>query len=254
VRIRTEERAVALIKTQQDAFARAFPDGASWNGTSDCATQRATAPSQSTPASPGPQPDNADLDCLPQSLLLNAFLPSAASLKGMRLLVANHNGEILAAAGIRSQARVGVLLPRSMARPGTHALVEYEDRTGTRLVGVRAPIEKTNWLLVAETDYLDVYAPALTTMSQIFIVDVCIILLFSVLATKVTLAIMEPIEALSLGARKISDGHTHYRIPTPTYRHDELGLLINTFNDMMEKIHNSQLEIESDRSRLAEKE
>jgi len=64
---------------------------------------------------------------------------------------------------------------------------------------------------------------------------------------------MAPIEALSLGARKISEGQTDYQIPAPANSDDELGLLTQTFNDMMAKLRSSQLEIEHDRIRLAEK-
>ena len=256
VRTRTEERAFTLIEAQRADFAHAFPNGPSRDGKSDCGTNDVGSPSDHAPTSHGADAEAGNLDCIPQSLLLGALQPSAANLDGMRMLVANRDGKILAAAGVRSQARVGSFVPESMVRPtdpSAHALVRYEDHDGTGMVGVRAPLARTNWVLVAETEYLDAYAPALTTMSQIFIVDVCIILLFSVLATKVTLAIMEPIEALSLAARKVSEGHTHYQIPTPANRHDELGLLIHTFNDMMEKVHSSQIEIHRDRSRLAEK-
>jgi diguanylate cyclase (GGDEF)-like protein len=256
VRTRTEERAFAVIGAQRANFARVFPDGSALEGASDCGSENVDLQPDLARAAVGSEPGKGDQDCLPHSTLLSALQPSAASLDGMRLLVANQTGKIIAAAGVRSQARVGHSLPASLARPNdpsADALVRYEDQTGNRLVGVRAPLAGTNWLLVAETEYLEAYAPALTTMSQIFIVDVCIILLFSVLATKITLAIREPIEALSLAARKVGDGHFHYQIPTPANRHDELGLLIHTFNDMMEKIRSSQIEIQRDRSRLAEK-
>ena len=88
---------------------------------------------------------------------------------------------------------------------------------------------------------------------KIFIVDVCIILLFSVLAFKITLAIMKPIEALSAGAQRIAEGQVDYQIPVPANNDDELGLLTRTFNDMMAKLRSNQLEIEQDRVRLGEK-
>jgi diguanylate cyclase (GGDEF)-like protein len=249
VRSRTEDRAFALIKAEREAFERAFPLE---SGISGCATAEVDESASANPASP----TGGGLDCLAQSQLLSAFQPSPASLNGMRLLVVDAHGEVLSAAGVGSHARVGATLPASVIGPADSnaaKLIEYEDASGTRLVGVGVALERTRWFLVVETEYLTAYAPALTTTSQIFIIDVCIILLFSVLASKVTLAIMEPIEALSHGARKISEGHTHYQIPMPAIRHDELGLLIRTFNDMMEKVRSSQIEIERDRSRLAEK-
>ena len=78
-------------------------------------------------------------------------------------------------------------------------------------------------------------------------------ILFSVLAYKVTAAIMQPIHALSIGAQRILDGHIDHQIPLPAIHDDELGLLTRTFNAMMQKLHSNQIEIERDRIRLAEK-
>jgi diguanylate cyclase (GGDEF)-like protein len=107
--------------------------------------------------------------------------------------------------------------------------------------------------LIAESEYDRAFAPAIAITNQIFIVDVCIILLFSVLAYKITRAIMQPIEALSQGARRIASGQVDYQIPLPANNDDELGLLTRAFNSMMGKLRSNQLEIEQDRIRLAEK-
>ena len=105
-------------------------------------------------------------------------------------------------------------------------------------------------MLPAETR---AFAPAIAITRTIFIVDVCVILLFSVLAYKVTVAIMQPIHALSSGAQRILDGHIDHQIPPPAIHDDELGLLTHTFNEMMRKLRSNQVEIERDRVRLAEK-
>jgi diguanylate cyclase (GGDEF)-like protein len=137
--------------------------------------------------------------------------------------------------------------------PSDGRLADYKDVSGTRMVGAIAPLGRTGWYLTAETEHARAFAPAIAITNQIFIVDVCIILLFSVLAYKITVAIMQPIEALSLGALRISSGHVDYQIPLPANNDDELGLLTRTFNDMMGKLRSNQLEIEQDRLRLAEK-
>ena len=73
------------------------------------------------------------------------------------------------------------------------------------------------------------------------------------LAFKITLAIMQPIEALSEGAKRIAAGDIAHQIPSPANDDDELGLLTRTFNDMMRKLRSNQEEIEEDRIRLEEK-
>jgi len=192
--------------------------------------------------------------CLSHSTLIRILDPSASDLIGMRLLVADENGRISNAAGVRADARLGSQLPMSqILYPKSGTLIDYDDHLGNRLVGAISPIGRTGWVLVVETEHAHAFAPAIAITNQIFIVDVCIILLFSVLAYKITLAIMQPIEALSQGAQRIAEGEVHYQIPLPANNDDELGLLTRAFNGMMEKLRNSQLEIEQDRLRLAEK-
>ena len=192
--------------------------------------------------------------CLSQATLFKLLDPSASDLVGMRLLVADENGRITNVAGVRANARLGTRLPvTQILYPHGGTLLDYDDPLGNRLVGAISPIAHTGWILGVETDYARAFAPAIAITNQIFIVDVCIILLFSVLAYKITLAIMQPIEALSQGAQRIAEGQVDYQIPLPANNDDELGLLTRAFNEMMEKLRNSQIEIEQDRIRLAEK-
>jgi diguanylate cyclase (GGDEF)-like protein len=191
--------------------------------------------------------------CLSNGALYSFLQPTAGDLRGMRMLVADSMGRVVAAAGIRADARKLAQLPMAeMLYPSRGILANYEDADGRRLIGALAPLDRTGWFLVAEAEHARAFAPAIAITNQIFIVDICIILLFSVLAYKITLAIMQPIEALSQGAQRIAAGHVDYEIPQPA-NDDELGLLTRTFNGMMGKLRSNQLEIEQDRFRLAEK-
>lgn len=191
--------------------------------------------------------------CLSREALDPALQPAANDFRGMRLLVAHADGRIAAAGGVRSDARVGQSLPMGVLfDPPDGVLARFDDAAGNAMVGALAPLGRSGWYLVAETEHARAFAPAIEITKQIFIVDVCIILLFSVLAYKITLAIMQPIEALSRGAQRIAEGHVDYEIPMPA-NDDELSLLTRTFNGMMRKLRSNQLEIETDRIRLAEK-
>lgn len=191
--------------------------------------------------------------CLSQSALEQILNPSAGDLAGMRILVADETGRVAATAGVRADARLGTMLPISEFRYArTGRLLDYEDADGHRLVASLSPIARTGWIVVVETDYGRALGSAIAITNQIFIVDVCLILLFSILAYKITLAIMQPIEALSIGAQRIAGGQVDYQIPLPPNSNDEFGLLTRVFNGMMEKLRSSQLEIEQDRFRLAE--
>ncbi len=192
--------------------------------------------------------------CLADASIARLLHGARNDLDVMRLLLADADGRITAAAGVGSDARLDDLLPldRLMYR-GKQNLEDYEDDNGTRLLGAITPLARSTSVLVIETVHARAFAPAIAITKQIFIVDVCVILLFSVLAFKITQAIMKPIEALSQGAQRIADGQVDYYIPLPANNDDELGLLTRTFNEMMEKIRNGQVSIEQDRLRLAEK-
>jgi diguanylate cyclase (GGDEF)-like protein len=192
--------------------------------------------------------------CLSGPTLVGMLHPSGEDVGAMRMLIVDAKGRIANVAGVRADTRLGSKLPLAdLLAPHTPTLTDYYDRDGNRLVGVIAPLSETGWHLAIEMEHSRAFAAATAVTKQIFIVDVCIVLLFSVLAYKITLAIMQPIEALSQGALRITEGQVNYQIPIPANNDDELGLLTRTFNDMMEKLRNNQLEIERDRVRLGEK-
>jgi diguanylate cyclase (GGDEF)-like protein len=192
--------------------------------------------------------------CLDTQTLHEFLQPPVGDFRGLRMMLSDASGRVHAASGARAETRIGAELPMaSLLYPGSQQLADYADEVGNRLVGSIAPLRRTGWYLVAEAEHAQAFAPAIAITNQIFIVDVCIILLFSVLAYKITLAIMQPIEALSEGAKRIAAGQVDHQIPLPANNDDELGLLTRTFNDMMRKLRSNQLEIEEDRIRLAEK-
>jgi diguanylate cyclase (GGDEF)-like protein len=192
--------------------------------------------------------------CLSRSKLVGLLHPTSEDVRGIRMLVSGAGGYVASAAGVRAETRVGARLPMaSLLYPRDGSLADYMDPAGVPMVGAIASLGRSGWYLTGEIEHARAFAPAIAITNQIFIVDVCIILLFSVLAYKITVAIMQPIEALSLGAQRISSGHVDYQIPLPANNDDELGLLTRTFNDMMSKLRSNQLEIEQDRFRLAEK-
>jgi HAMP domain-containing protein len=95
--------------------------------------------------------------------------------------------------------------------------------------------------VVVETPFDVAFAPVVSMVERIVVIDVCIILLFSLLAWKITTAILRPIENLSDGARRIAAGQLDHEIPEPA-KQDELGLLTRTFNDMMRARHHAEIE------------
>jgi diguanylate cyclase (GGDEF)-like protein len=88
------------------------------------------------------------------------------------------------------------------------------------------------------------FAPMLSIVTRILLIDLGIILFFSALAYRVTAKMVRPIENLSESARRIAQGQIDIEIPEPDTR-DEIGLLTHTFNDMMRQLRHNQEEIET---------
>ena len=130
------------------------------------------------------------------------------------------------------------------APPPGRAVSDYQKPGGERVIGAARPLAGLDWTLVAEEPFDQAFEPVLSVVTRIFITDILIVLLFSFLAYKITAAIVQPIEALSDGARRVSRGELELEIPV-TRGHDEIGLLTRTFNDMTRKLRKNQVEIEA---------
>lgn len=128
---------------------------------------------------------------------------------------------------------------------------EYDAPDGTGMLGAMRKVGDTGLHLIVEAPARVVFSPLVSMMIRVLLFDAVIILLFSLLALRITRAIMQPIHALSESAARISRGEVDHEIPVPRTR-DEIGLLTRSFNEMMRKLRRSQEEIEHDKLRLTE--
>jgi diguanylate cyclase (GGDEF)-like protein len=140
-------------------------------------------------------------------------------------------------------------VPLERLRQSTSNVREYTNGDGHHVLGSARSLAHLDWWVVVEAPFDQVFAPVLSVVTRIFLSDLAIILLFSFLAYKITAAIMQPIEALSEGATRISQGDIEHEIPTPQ-SNDEIGLLTRTFNAMMHKLRENKQEIEQEKSKL----
>jgi diguanylate cyclase (GGDEF)-like protein len=144
--------------------------------------------------------------------------------------------------------RAGATLPRAgpFPEPDTGTTI-YRNASGHFVVGTAHAIG--SWRLVLEQPFQDAFEPVFSVVTRVFVIDLCIILLFSFLAYQITAAVVRPIEALSEGARRISQGRLGIEIPEPPSQ-DEVGLLTRTFNDMTRKLMRTQGEIHDANAKL----
>jgi diguanylate cyclase (GGDEF)-like protein len=169
--------------------------------------------------------------------------------EGMRAIVVNAAGEAVAS---NDPAVLGSNYQWLVAAEEAHAVVGgYEGYDGVQMVGGRLAVDRLGWTLVVEEPYSQAFAPVLSSISKIALIDLAIILLFGLGAYRIAVSIVRPIEALSDGARRMAEGEEHVVIPE-NGAGDEMGLLIRTFNTMTTGLANKARELEQSRRQVEE--
>jgi diguanylate cyclase (GGDEF)-like protein len=142
----------------------------------------------------------------------------------------------------------------AMAAPSLRPLrgngvVEFAGADGRHMIGTLRVLPGTAFQLLLEEPFEKAFEPVFAVVTRVFVIDLCIILAFSFLAYQVTAAIVQPIEALSEGARRISQGDFEVEL-VETRTRDEIGLLTHAFNEMTHKLLGHRAEIEEANSKL----
>ena len=166
------------------------------------------------------------------------------------MLLLDAAGTVLAAA-VRAEGVAPERVPPGILEtPETDA--SYQDGTGTWMVAALRPVGDTGWHVAAQTSFQELHEPVLAAFARLFVADLALVLLVSLLAYRITMVAVRPIERLSDAARRIAQGQFDHEIPEPA-THDEIGLLARTFNDMMRRLRGYQSEIEAANASLMER-
>ena len=120
------------------------------------------------------------------------------------------------------------------------------------MIGTAHPLGFRDWHVALEMPFDVAFEPVASVVTRILVIDACIILVFSGLAYRITLAVLKPIEQLSAAARRVAQGNFDSEI-AETQTDDEIGLLTGAFNDMMRKLRDYQSEIEATNLDLQER-
>ncbi len=103
--------------------------------------------------------------------------------------------------------------------------------------------------LIYEEDYQLAMAPVLEAQRRIWVSVLIVGAIFILLTLRIAQSILRPIKGLAIGARRINEGLVGVKIPRGSG--DEIGLLIETFNEMAMKITLSQAELQYKNKMLA---
>lgn len=134
---------------------------------------------------------------------------------------------------------------------GPHTL-DYANANGLHVIGTAFPLGFRDWHVALEMPFDVAFAPVASVVTRILVIDLCIILIFSGLAYRITLAVVKPIDVLSEAARRVAQGNFNPEI-AETDTDDEIGLLTGAFSDMMKKLRGYQSEIEATNRDLQER-
>jgi diguanylate cyclase (GGDEF)-like protein len=124
-----------------------------------------------------------------------------------------------------------------------NAVVEYANHDGERVVGTTRPFPRFGWTLVVEEPYASAFEPVVAGIRRVIAIDLAIVILFGLLAYRVAVSMVRPIEVLSDAAHRISAGEVNVAIPEAKSR-DEVGLLSRTFGEMTVQLANNARELQ----------
>ena len=145
----------------------------------------------------------------------------------------------------RAAARrlVGATAMQVPTRQNGPVIVERRDSYSRRPVfHSKVHLEELGWWLVYEEDYQMTMAPVIEAQRRIWVAVLIVGAIAILAALRIAQSILKPIKGLALGARRINEGLVGVKIPRGA--EDEIGMMIETFNEMAMKITLSQAELQ----------
>ena len=158
-------------------------------------------------------------------------------------IVASDGATLLAAPNVSRRHPYTRPLPAAAAAP---EIEEYTDADGEQRVGSAVRFDRFGWTLVVEQPYDDAFAPVVSTLREQLLLNLGIVLGFSLVAFQVARSIVRPILALSDAALRIATGETDVMVGGSPAA-DEIGVLTRAFNEMSSRLRRNQLALEESR-------
>jgi len=131
---------------------------------------------------------------------------------------------------------LGPFVDRAIA--GEEGSLELENLRGERFLVVYKPIRKLGWVIVVQVPVEEVYKPLKqisNTAIQWILISLVIAIILSLFLTR---RLTHPITRLSIQMKKVSEGNLDVAIAPDT--RDEVGLLTESFNQMIQDLKQSQ--------------
>lgn len=110
----------------------------------------------------------------------------------------------------------------------------YRSYTGEDVLGVYGLIPEVGWGIVVEQPLVNAYSTLKKMLLQLNLVLFIILVAISILVVFFVFYFIKPVEELAKGVASVKKGDLDYKIPKQC--NDEIGLVIEAFNEMIEEI------------------
>ena len=125
-------------------------------------------------------------------------------------------------------------------RPGV--LHEYVNRRQIAVLGIGFTLTELPWYLLMEKNKADVYATLIKARNQILLITMLLSVVIGGSAIIIARNIIFPLRELIKGVQRVAEGDL--QVAVPVRKKDELGLVTAMFNEMVERLHESQAQLE----------
>ena len=123
-------------------------------------------------------------------------------------------------------------------------VAHYDNFQNIPVVGTQIAFTRFGWTLVLEQPYDEAFAPVLGSIGRVAGLNLAIVLLVSLVASRIAGSFVKPLRALSDAAKRLSRGEREVEIDETTFSTEEVNVLTRTFNEMSRGLGRSARELE----------
>lgn len=123
-------------------------------------------------------------------------------------------------------------------------VAHYDNVQNIRVVGTQIPFPRFGWTLVLEQRYEEAFAPVVGSIGRVAGLNLAIVLIVSLAASRIAGSFVKPLRALSNAAKRLSEGEREVEIVETTFSSEEVNVLTRTFNEMSRRLGRNARDLE----------
>lgn len=129
--------------------------------------------------------------------------------------------------------------------PSVLGVAYYDNVQNIHVVGTQVAFPRFGWTLVLEQRSEEAFAPVSSSIGRVAGLNLAIVLIVSLVASRIAGSFVRPLRALSDGAERLSRGERDVEIDETTLTSEEVNVLTRTFNEMSRGLERNAREIET---------